>query len=205
MNIANKPFCPAIPCSPAALRALSSPYAAHTKAQFGNSRHFQCSTYAKTTHSLPLVSFQNVLFFFFFFPSLFFPLSLSCYSRCHVETGELGSDMAAASKKEPSPSVPASPFQAGNKMAMEQPFCLLRDGREKGREGRGGAGQAGRMRGERGGRRFGRNPKALQPCPGASSFLLPAPSSPTAGLSRRDGQGVGFPALPSRLSLTCPA
>lgn len=76
MNIANKPFRPAIPCSPAALRAPSSPYAAHTKAQFGNSRHFQCSTYAKTTHSLPLplVSFQNVLFFFF--SSFFSPFSL---------------------------------------------------------------------------------------------------------------------------------
>lgn len=76
LNIANKPFRPAIPCSPATLHAPSSLYAASTKAQFGNSRHFQCSTYAKTTHSLPLtlVSFQKVLFFsvslFFFPPSL---------------------------------------------------------------------------------------------------------------------------------------
>lgn len=184
MNIANKPFHPAIPCSPAALRAPSSPYAAHTKAQFGNSRHFQCSTYAKTTHSLPLplVSFQNVLFFFFF--SLFFPLSLSCYSWCHVETGELGSDMAAASKKEPSPSVPASPFQTGNKMAMEQPFCLLRDGREKGREGRRRPG--GKDEGGEGRASIRQEPKSSAAMPGRVLF---PPAGPVQSHGRTEPEG----------------
>lgn len=183
MNIANKPFRPAIPCSPAALRAPSSPYAVHTKAQFGNSRHFQCSTYAKTTHSLPLplVSFQNVLFFFF--PSFFFPF-LSCYSRCHVETGELGSDMAAASKKEPSPGVPASPFQTGNKMAMEQPFCLLRDGREKGREGRRRPG--GKDEGGEGRASIRQEPKSSAAMPGR--VLLP-PAGPVQSHSGTEAEG----------------
>ncbi|CAN8200159.1 unnamed protein product [Coccothraustes coccothraustes] len=117
-------------------------------------------------------------------------------SRCHVETGELGSDMAAASKKEPSPSIPASPFQTGNKMAMEQPFCLLRDGREKGREGRRRPG--GKDEGGEGRASIRQEPKSSAAMPGR--VLLP-PAGPVQSHSRTepDGWTQGWFSSPPKL------
>lgn len=137
---------------------------------------------------------------------------LSRYSRCHVETGDLGSNMAAASQKEPSPSVLASPFQAENKMAMQQPFCLLRDGREKGREGRrrpeGACGKDEEGREGEGRASIRQEPKKL--CSDARAhppFLPPGLSDPVQPHGRTDAEGwtrgSAFPANLGWLSSSC--